>query len=265
MKNVIYIIISAIILSCGVDIKIDSCLDRGGCWSYNKVKCFFVQDSCQKKSEKLTEGLILPRSNSNWNSCCVYVPEKGLNIYNKPNGSRTGKLLPSKINDSSEYYEVIINYENQTNKVLDSMYYQIVGYEQYALKFKSEIQNFIQIDKTSWISLSELKDYGLETKSMMMYAIEKQDVLGWYANETGLELKQSPTKDSKSIRFLTGDLMEINLSNQTEKNWVKVTVNEYDVHPCSSVKAKIIQTDIGWIELFSKDQILNVWCYEKGC
>lgn len=99
----------------------------------------------------------------------------------------------------------------------------------------------------------------------MDYLINKDDVLGWYANEPGLNLRTEPTINSDILVTLKGDLWEITPTNETKGLWCKVTVKEYREYPCSGEDDLVIRTLTGWVKLLSDEQTPNVWNYGKGC
>lgn len=140
----------------------------------------------------------------------------------------------------------------------------MVDYEVYALKFIDSKGSFCQLENEMWIDHREFAQSGLIVKSWFDYGLQRGEVLGWYANKPGLTLWAKPNKSSSQIKVLNGDLLEINLTDETVKNWVKVKVDEYEVHPCVDSDSKPINTYSGWIELVDDDGLLNIWHYE-GC
>src|SRR5690606_40358846 len=59
-------------------------------------------------------------------------------------------------------------------------------------------------------------------------------VLGFYANDPGLNLRDSPSVNGKVLKKLKGDLFEITPTTQSKGLWVKVKVKKYKEHPCTS-------------------------------
>lgn len=277
MKKTSIIISVLLLFSCkqiNKQLAIDSCLDKGGSWNYELNKCDY--DTTQridvaKKNEKhiilrsTEKGLILPTNNKDWSPCCLYIPRTGLNLYKNPNDKSIGKLGLINKKQSSEFYESEIIYLNGETETFEIDNFEMVGYEIFALKFISFNDSFLQLENNLWIKISEVKKKGLMQKSWMRYAIEEQDVLGWYGNKPGIELKQNPHEDSEILKILEGDLLEINLTDELKGEWVKVNINEYKIHPCNEPKARPIKNYSGWIKLISENGILNVWSYKKGC
>ena len=97
----------------------------------------------------------------------------------------------------------------------------------------------------------------------MDYTIDKDTE--WYANDPGLNLRESPTTNSKILATLKGDLWGISTTKETKGNWCKVKVTHYREHPCSGNDNLVIETIIGWVKLISDEQMPNVWNYGKGC
>jgi len=278
MKKLSIILSVLLLISCkqvNKQIAIDSCLDKGGRWNYELNICDYGTtqriDVAEKNEKhinlKSTErGLILPiDNNKDWSPCCLYIPRTSLNLYKAPNDKPIGKLRLINKKQSSEFYESEIVYLNGETETFEMDNFEMVGYEIFALKFISSNDSFLQLENNLWIKTSELKKQGLIHKSWMRYAIEEQDVLGWYGNKPGIELKHNPDEDSEQIKLLEGDLLEISLSEELKGEWMKVYVNEYQMHPCSDPSIKPIKSYSGWLKLISKNGTLNVWSYRKGC
>jgi len=255
-------------------IAIDSCLDKGGSWNYETNDCeydknnktnLFEQNKQQTDSKSIEKGLILPKDINAWNPCCLYIPKTGLKLYKSPITKSIGNLRLINQNQSSEFYESEIKYLNGETEKYEMEYFEMVGYEIFALKYISSNSSYLQLENKLWIDNAELQEQGLKHKSWMRFAIEEEDVLGWYGNKPGIELRRNPKEDSELIMLLEGDLFEINLSEDLQGEWIKVIVKEYQIHPCNEPNAKPIKKHSGWIKLISENGTLNVWNYRKGC
>lgn len=213
----------------------------------------------------IKKGLLLPASPEQWEPCCLYIPENGLKLYAAASGDQVGVLKLTKPNSSSEFYESQIEYINGTTAEFKFKHFEMVGYEIYALKFRDSKGTFVQLENRMWIDGEEFSQSNLLVRSWFDYALQKEEILGWYANKPGLTLWGKPNKSSSQIKELKGDLLEINLTDETVNNWVKVRVDEYKAHPCVDPDSKPVNTYSGWIELIDDYGLLNIWFYEKGC
>ena len=211
-------------------------------------------------AQTITKGVILPKDESTFNSCCAYIPSIGIKVYNKPNGEVIGKIEPKVINDK-------INIEiNGQSKPLGGQCLEKVKGEIQALKYVEQKLDFVKTHNGYWISISELEKKGFRIVNRMQYLIEKSpEVLGYYAIGSGLNLRKSPSTKSEVIMTLKGDLLEIKLTEEIKGLWCKVIVTQYSNHPCTS-KGNFdeikLSTYKGWIKLLSNDQTPNVTYYK---
>jgi hypothetical protein len=213
-------------------------------------------------AQTITTGVILPKNESTFNACCMYIPSTGITVYDKPKGKVIGKI---KRNSITEKVHLALNGHS---KPLNEQYLEVVKDDIKALKYAEQKSDFVKIYDGYWISLSELNEKGLRIVNSMSYLIEKSpDMLGYYAIGSGLNLRKSPSTQSEVIMTLKGDLLEIKLTEETNGLWCKVIVTKYSDHPCTS-KGNFdeikLQTFTGWIKLLSDDQTPNV-TYYKGC
>ncbi|MFH6605184.1 SH3 domain-containing protein [Maribacter algicola] len=211
-------------------------------------------------AQEVTKGLILP--DEGFDVCCYYIPTSGLTIYNQPNGATAGKLTLGTPDNNKEVYSASIQV-NGKNENFGYPNLQMVGYEIMAMTFKDARSNFVQLQNGYWLDIDELTSKQLKVASWMDYTIEKDTE--WYANDPGLNLRESPSTDSKILATLKGDLWGIRPTDQTNGNWCKVEVIQYRKHPCSGEDNLIISTLVGWVKLISDEQTSNVWNYGKGC
>lgn len=210
--------------------------------------------------QEIKKGLILP--DEGFDVCCYYIPTSGLTIYNQPNGTQVGNLTLVEPDNNGESYSASIQINDEQRK-FSYKNFEMVGYETMAMTFKNASSNYVQLNNGYWLSVDELTSKQLKLTSWLKYIIEKETE--WYANDPGLNLKESPSSDSKIIARLKGDLWGLTPTNETNGNWCKVTVTHYREHPCSGNDNLVIETFTGWIELISTKQTPNVWNYGKGC
>ena len=208
--------------------------------------CVLISFVCH--SQHLTKGIIIPKNGSKFSACCIYIPKSGLDIYDNPKGTQTGKIVPDNIESSSLH--------------------QMTS-EMSALIYVEQVDNFVKIKANCWLSITELSKHGLTPVNWMRYLIDNSpNVLGYYANNPGLNLRKSPSIQSEVILTLKGDLLEIKLTKEIKGLWCKVDVTAYTEHPCASkgnftdIKQKSMT---GWIKLLSDDLTPNVSYYPKGC
>ena len=214
------------------------------------------------KSQDFVKGLIMP--GEDFEICCIYIPNSGLEIYDKPNGTSIGKLTLGSSDSHTEVYQSYIEIEDQISDFEYSNFH-MVGYEIMAIVYIDKSSEFVKIKNGYWLSIAELKSKGLVLRTWMEYLINKDGVLGWYANEPGLNLRTEPNIDSEILAKLKGTLWEITPIDETRGLWCKVKVKEYREHPCMGEGDLIIRTITGWVKLLSDEQTPNVWSYSKGC
>jgi len=213
----------------------------------------------------ISKGIVLPANSNSWTNCCIYIPKNGLTIYSSPKGVAIGKLVPIQSSDNKEYYEARIKIANGISETFGLENFEMVGYEIFALKFLDNQSGYIQLENELWIKVSELYNNNLNPNSWLEYVVNKKDVLGWYANDPGISLRKEPNNNSKEIKRLKSDLVEITLTKNIKGHWVKVLVTEYDFHPCNDSQSKSINTFNGWIKVISEIGTLNIWHYVNGC
>lgn len=221
------------------------------------------------QTQTITKGLIMPKDDGSFGSCCIYIPTSGISVYHKPNGNVLGKIVQDTERDSNgEFHRIFLELDGQL-ELIKYPNLHMVGYEVMALVYVQHNSTFVKLNNGYWIKVSELEEKGLEIVDWMQYLIDKSDdVLGYYANNPGLNLRKSPTIQSDIIVTLKGDLWEIKLTEEVKALWCKVIVSEYSEHPCTSkgnFDAIKLRTFTGWIKLLSDDLTPNVSYYAKGC
>lgn len=218
---------------------------------------FVVQYS---NAQEIVKGVIMPTNN--FDACCIYVPKSGLTVYGNAHGLIIGKLVPGEPDNNGEVYSAFLEISDERTKFAYPNLH-MVGYEIMAIVYTAGRSNFIQLENGYWLSLEEVLKKNLTLKPWLKYIIEKNTE--WYANDSGLNLREGPSTNSKRIAALKGDLWGIKPTNETDGNWCKVTVTHYRKHPCSGEDNLIIETFTGWVNLISDEQTPNVWNYGKGC
>lgn len=214
--------------------------------------------------QKLTKGLIMPSPDGAFTSCCVHIPASGLVAYDRPNGKQIAKLeRETSANNGAVYKAFIKSDQGLTEFGYTNLY--MVGYEVMAMVYIDQQDDFVKTRNGYWLSVRELRSKGLVLTAWMDYLINKKDVLGWYANDPGLNLRAEPATSAEILATLKGDLWQITPTGETKGLWCKVTVKEYKKHPCSGEDNLVIRTLTGWIKLLSDEQAPNVWSYGKGC
>lgn len=233
-----------------------------------KFFCFAVFILSQTFNAQISKGLIVPKEVNSSNFCSAYVPESGIQIYNKPNGEVQGEIVQVASKDhQNKPHEIFIKVQGQLNPIADPNI-KTTGDDITALLYIDQHSNFVQLHNGYWIKVAELEDKGLQIVNWMQYLIMKSpDVIGYYAKEPGLVLRKSPTENSELILVLKGDLLEIKLTHEVKGLWCKVVVTKYTDHPCSSkgnFEEIKLKTFTGWIQLLSDDLTPNV-TYYKTC
>jgi hypothetical protein len=213
-------------------------------------------------AQELKKGLLMP--DDGFDVCCIYIPKTGLKIYTHPKGVSIGKLTLVSNDSNNEGYEAFITVKGQMSE-FEYANLEMVGYEIMAIIYTDRKDGFVKTKNGYWLSESELTSKGLKLTSWMQYLINRKGVLGWYANDPGLNLRKRPSTDSQKIVTLTGDLWQITSVNKQKGLWCKVKVKKYKKHPCSGEEDLIIQEITGWVKLLSDNQTPNVWSYLKGC
>jgi hypothetical protein len=214
--------------------------------------------------QELTKGLIMPNSSGSFKSCCVYIPISGLAAFDKPNGKIIAQIEQGTPDNNDEVYKPVIRMEDKLTEFAYTNFH-MVGYEVMAIVYTDSRDGFVQTNNNYWLKIEELESKGLVATNWMEYLIHKEDVLGWYANDPGLNLRAKPSITSEALITLKGNLFEITPTKETNGLWCKVTVKEYKEHPCSGEDDLVIQTLTGWVKLLSNEQTPNVWNYGKGC
>ena len=202
--------------------------------------------------------------------CCIHLPPAGLQVYGSPGGQSIGTLKTYEGDTQPEQSFSFYLHTAEGVAKLDwqSLDFFMVGYEVTALTYSKKQEDYVMHKEGFWFSISEIKAQQFELTDWRTYLLNKSDdVLGYYAEEPGLRLREGPGTQYKSLMTLKGDLFEIKLMPQKDGLWQKVKVSEYTEHPCEGgdPKETIINRYEGWIKLLSDEHKPNVWYYGKGC
>ena len=215
-------------------------------------------------AQQLTRGLLMPGEGGKMVSCCLLLPKEPLSVYGEPGGKKIGELVPEFNELDKAIYQASFIVGEQTEKV-EWKDQQMVGYETMAMVYLDHQNGFLQLTSGHWLAESEVSEKGLVVTTWMDYVVNAEDVLGWYANDPGLNLRSEPSVSGEKIVTLSGDLWEIEPTGEVQGLWCKVTAKLYEVHPCDGGEAKVLRTLTGWVKILSDEQTLNVWEYTKGC
>ncbi|WP_370477060.1 FG-GAP repeat domain-containing protein [Tamlana flava] len=221
-------------------------------------------DPLRYKSD-FNDGIIFPA-----NAGLNVIHESGFDVYSNFQESKIGKLYANE-----QYYEgFTLKYLRSSNQEKNIEFSGVtsIGYEEYALTFDKRDNGFVKIftgAQSLWIKEKDLQTLGYDLISYTDFLIRNSNqVLGYYADEPGLALREQPNNNSREIKYLKGDLLEITLTNKLIGRWNKVTVIEYYSHPCNGSfdnDENVKETFAGWIELLDKNGNPNVWFYSGGC
>jgi len=222
-------------------------------------------------------GLILPDLSQVEESevCCIYAPPEGFTAFDTPNGSAIGRL--KRIGDSKQddqaLYKLFI--QQASTKSLQQISYtslEQIGYEVWAIPYFERKNGFVRIlgrSSNIWISEEEIKSKNFWLSDWQSFLLSNGgDVLGYYANAPGLNLRSAPTTSSELLRTLRGDLFEIKPTGQVQGTWAKVKVKKYKEHPCVSdlEQDELIEYELeGWIKIVTDEGLPKVWFYARGC
>jgi hypothetical protein len=220
-------------------------------------------------------GLLVPINSVEPERCCLFLPEEGLAIYDKPRGTKTGILSradESAPTEEARYSVFYIDMLADTSNPIESESLQEISYEILSFRFFERKKSFIRIISASadyWVSEKELKLKGFSAIDWQQFFIGFSGTLmGFYANDPGLALKVQPSDDSETKEFLQGDLFEIAARNQCKGDWTKVIVKKYREHPCETDLGdpENIEYEIeGWLKVVDDKGNPNLYYFSRGC
>lgn len=244
------------------------------------VVLFLVLISCspEKQSEivhKRQHGLVVPVNSDNEDICCVFLPKEGFNVFDKPGGNEIGiltKNIESNVGTEAGFRIYFVDNETKTETKIEIVNFKEIGYEVFSIVYFERKDGFVRIVNQSvdyWISENEIKNKKFKVIDWQQFFVEMSgQLLGFYANEPGLELKAEPTNNSETKKMLEGELFEIAPTNESSGNWTKVKVKKYKQHPCETEldENDNFEYEIeGWIKIISDIGMPNLWYYSRGC
>jgi len=225
--------------------------------------------------QNLQNGLIFPNKNEGEEICCVYMPKQGFEIYDHPDGELVGRLtknVEQNAGDQSDYRVYFVDFKNKTETQIRLEYFQEIGYEIWALTYFERRNGFVKLrydEKALWLKESDIQNEGFELVEWQSFLSQNlYRLLGFYANDPGLNLRERPNEDSKLIKTLRGDTNHIIPTNESSGHWTKVKVIISKEHPCGSElkeEENIIQELAGWIKIVDDNGLPNIWYYSRGC
>ena len=228
-------------------------------------------------AQQYQNGLVLPDFEKVEHSevCCIYSPKEGFTVFNSPDGTIIGtltRMTESNKDDQAPYKIFFIDKSTETANQIELSKFKEIGYETWAITHFESKNGFVRIVDTNvdfWLSEKEIEEKDFKVENWKDFLISKTgSLLGYFANDPGLNLRALPSKDSDLILTFKGDLFEIKPTAQAEGNWVKVKVIKYKEHPCVSElnQEELIEEKFeGWIKLIDDNGSPNVWYYSRGC
>ena len=228
-------------------------------------------------TQQYQNGFILPDFDKVEQSevCCIYSPEEGFTVFNSPNGNEIGtltRMTESNADDQAPYKIFFIHKSTETAKQIELSNFKQIDYEIWAITYFERKNGFVRIVEGNvdfWLSENEIEEKNFKIENWKNFLISNTgSLLGYYANDPGLNLRVLPSKNSDLILTLKGDLFEITPTDQSEGNWVKVKVMKYKEHPCVSDlnQEELIEYKLeGWLKLVDENGSPNVWYYSRGC
>jgi hypothetical protein len=141
-----------------------------------------------------------------------------------------------------------------------------------SITFFERTNGFVRIVNESvnyWLNEKEISDKNFKVIDWQQFYTEMSgQLMGFYANDPGLDLKTEPTDNSATKKTLQGDLFEVTPTNETNGNWTKVKVKKYKEHPCGTDldDKDSIEFEIdGWIKVVDNNGQPKLWYYSRGC
>ena len=236
---------------------------------------FFILTINLTYGQGLQNGLILPEQNEDEEICCIYSPKNGFAVYDQPNGEEIGQLtrnVEQNVGDQSSYRIYFVDSKARTETQIGLQYFQEIGYEVWALTYTERKDGFVKIKyetQNFWLKESELQKVGFSLVEWQSFFTDNVDnLLGFYANDPGLNLREKPNTDARIIKKLKGDTVQISPTKEHKGLWTKVKVTISKEHPCGTdltEEKNIIEELEGWIKTVDDNGLPNLWYYSRGC
>lgn len=234
----------------------------------NTLFIFFFLTPAFAQTQKA--GVILPPEEFGPTyKCCVAIPQTGFTLYEEAQeNSIAGCILPGKVEGSSEHYgyETLPESGDKMVKLKDM---HRISYEVYGLTFLEDKNGFVRINDKYWIQQAEVQKQNFSLASWMDFLRKNSGkVMGFYANDPGLNLRKGVGTNFEKILTMKGDEMEISLTGEVDGLWAKVKVKEYNEHPCNFMEEgepKALNTYEGWAKVLDDSGTPNLHYYAGGC
>jgi len=220
------------------------------------------------QAQTYQNGLLLPinpEKVASANEFTVYLPKGGFPAYDTPNGQRIGRIdFAAHEGDVS-----FIGATPQSEITAAPEYYKQISYSKSVLVYNAQKQGFVRVMGKYWLKARDVQARGFKVDNWQNFLNAKAGkLLGYYANDPGLNLRSAPTIKGKRIKTLKGELMQITPLNVNQGMWAKVRVRKLKRTPCETNLSEKENTEYvltGWIKILDNDGTPNVWFYPKGC
>lgn len=162
-------------------------------------------------------------------------------------------------------------YDRVNEKRFDAnleLHFEQVGYEQYCLRYHERRDGYVKILHESqylWIHEGDLEEFGYFAGDYidLMDKIGK-DVLGHFAKDPGLNLREGTAVNYAKIVTMKGETMQIRYLGERKGAWGRVEVRIHDDMPCDEGYS-LLKTYKGWAKLLDDSGVPNVYFYPRGC
>ena len=168
---------------------------------------FFLLSINQTYGQELQNGLILPEKNEDEEICCIYSPKNGFTVYDQPNGEEIGRLIRNvdqNVNDQSFYQIYFVDLKTKKETKIGLEHFQEIAYEIWAITYSEKRNGFVKIrysNQDLWLKQSEIESVGFALVEWQSFLTDNVDnLLGYYANDLGLNLREKPKTASRIIR-----------------------------------------------------------------
>ncbi|MBT32565.1 MAG: hypothetical protein CMO01_23120 [Thalassobius sp.] len=227
-------------------------------------------------AQALQNGLILPSSSfASEDNCCIYSPKKGFKVYDAPNGKHIGVLKLKdnfEIDNQASYKLYFFDLSSEESEPIAVENFKEIGYEIWAISYFEREGDFVRVlnkDVAYWLSKKDIEADGFALVNWQEFLNQTAgSLMGFYANDPGLNLRKLPDASSEKLIGMSGDLYEITPLNENKGLWTRVKVVKYKEHPCenSLSEDENIEFEIeGWVKIIDESGLPNVWFYSRGC
>lgn len=144
-----------------------------------------------------------------------------------------------------------------------------VGYDISAIPFFERKNGFVRILNKKgnyWLKESEVKSQSFEFVEWQRFLAENaNEVLGFYANELGLNLREKPITDSKIIMTLKSNKPQIVLNTKT------LDESQSRYHQRTRLRNEferarnLVEIKEGWVKILDDRGLPNVHFYTRRC